>query len=47
MEEIEARKKDLTIITYSMKNEWKGFEQVTDEQMLLKVDTSFKRRIDS
>ena len=36
-----SRKKDLTIITPFMKNEWKGFEQVTDVQMLLNVDTSY------
>jgi len=36
-----SRKKNLTIITPFMKNEWKGFEQVTDVQMLLKVDTSY------
>lgn len=36
-----SRKKDLTIITPFMKNEWKGFEQVTDKQMLQKFDTSF------
>ncbi|MBP6182189.1 2-oxoglutarate dehydrogenase E1 component [Flavobacterium sp.] len=36
-----SRKKDLTIITPFMKNEWKGFEQVTDTQMLENVDTSY------
>ncbi|MFM2368207.1 MAG: hypothetical protein RL619_507 [Bacteroidota bacterium] len=36
-----SRKKDLTIITPFMKNEWKGFEQVTDNQMLENVDTSY------
>src|SRR6201998_105330 len=40
-ENLEAsRKKDLTIITPFMKNEWDGFVQVTDTQMLEKVDTS-------
>ncbi|MFE3867568.1 2-oxoglutarate dehydrogenase E1 component [Flavobacterium sp. LS2P90] len=39
----ESRKKDLTIITPFMKNEWRGFEQVTDVQMLEKVDTSFPK----
>lgn len=39
----ESRKKDLTIITPFMKNEWKGFEQVSDTQMLQKYDTSFPR----
>ena len=44
----ESRKKDLTIITPFMKNEWKGFEQVTDTQMLQKYDTSFaKEGLDS
>ncbi|MBG6060719.1 2-oxoglutarate dehydrogenase E1 component [Flavobacterium sp. CG_9.1] len=37
----ESRKKDLTIITPFMKNEWKGFEQVSDVEMLKKVDTTF------
>ncbi|MBC7748907.1 MAG: 2-oxoglutarate dehydrogenase E1 component, partial [Methylotenera sp.] len=37
----ESRKKDLTIITPFMKNEWKGFEQVSDIEMLKKVDTTF------
>ena len=37
-ENLEAsRKKDLTIITPFMKNEWDGFVQVTDTQMLEKV----------
>ena len=39
----ESRKKDLTIITPFMKNEWKGFEQVTDKQMLEKYDTSYTK----
>jgi 2-oxoglutarate dehydrogenase E1 component len=44
----ESRKKDLTVITPFMKNEWKGFEQVTDTQMLQKYDTSFsKESLDS
>ena len=38
-----SRKKDLTIITPFMKNEWKGFEQVSDAQMLQKVDTSYSK----
>jgi 2-oxoglutarate dehydrogenase E1 component len=48
-ENLEAsRKKDLTIITPFMKNEWDGFVQVTDTQMLEKVDTSFdKKGLDS
>nr|WP_315210982.1 2-oxoglutarate dehydrogenase E1 component [uncultured Flavobacterium sp.] len=44
----ESRKKDLTIITPFMKNEWSGFEQVSDTQMLQKYDTSFpKEGLDS
>jgi len=43
-ENLEAsRKKDLTIITPFMKNEWDGFVQVTDTQMLEKVDTSYPK----
>ncbi|TRX33468.1 2-oxoglutarate dehydrogenase E1 component [Flavobacterium sp. ZT3R18] len=43
-ENLEAsRKKDLTIITPFMKNEWNGFEQVNDKKMLEKVDTSYPR----
>ncbi|MFE3871265.1 2-oxoglutarate dehydrogenase E1 component [Flavobacterium sp. ZS1P70] len=38
-----SRKKDLTIITPFMKNEWRGFEQVTDVEMLLNVDTSYPK----
>ena len=38
-----SRKKELTIITPFMKNEWKGFTQVTDIQMLQKTDTSFPK----
>ncbi|TDE55395.1 2-oxoglutarate dehydrogenase E1 component [Flavobacterium sp. GT3P67] len=34
-----SRKKDLTIITPFMKNEWEGFTQVSDVVMLEKVDT--------
>lgn len=36
-----SRKKALTVITPFMKNEWEGFVQVTDTQMLEKVDTSY------
>ena len=43
-ENLEAsRKKDLTIITPFMKNEWDGFMQVTDKKMLEKVDTSYPK----
>jgi 2-oxoglutarate dehydrogenase E1 component len=40
-----SRKKDLTIITPFMRNEWLGFEQVTDVQMLEKVDTSYSKLV--
>lgn len=43
-ENLEAsRKKDLTIITPFMKNEWKGFVQVNNRRMLEKVDTSYPK----
>jgi 2-oxoglutarate dehydrogenase E1 component len=43
-ENLEAsRKKDLTIITPFMKNEWDGFVQVTDTQMLENVNTSYPK----
>ncbi|WP_281323153.1 2-oxoglutarate dehydrogenase E1 component [Flavobacterium aestivum] len=43
-ENLEAsRKKDLTIITPFMKNEWEGFEQVSDKKMLENVDTSYPK----
>jgi 2-oxoglutarate dehydrogenase E1 component len=38
-----SRKKDLTVISPFMKNEWGGFVQVTDTQMLKKVDTSYPK----
>jgi 2-oxoglutarate dehydrogenase E1 component len=38
-----SRKKDLTIITPFMKNEWNGFEQVTDVQMLQRTETGFPK----
>ncbi|MCF8322648.1 MAG: 2-oxoglutarate dehydrogenase E1 component, partial [Flavobacterium sp.] len=38
-----SRKKDLTIISPFMKNEWNGFEQVSDSEMLYKVDTKVKK----
>ncbi len=38
-----SRKKDLTIITPFMKNEWEGFNQVSNVQMLQKADTSFSK----
>lgn len=43
-ENLEAsRKKELTIITPFMQDEWSGFEQVSDDAMLKPVDTSFER----
>jgi 2-oxoglutarate dehydrogenase E1 component len=39
-----SRKKELTIITPFMQNEWLGFEQVTNVQMLEKVDTSYHKK---
>ncbi len=43
-ENLEAsRKKNLTIITPFMKNEWDGFVQVNNIQMLKKVDTSYPK----
>jgi 2-oxoglutarate dehydrogenase E1 component len=40
----ESRKKDLTVITPFMKNVWKDFEQVSDEGMLKKIDTTFDKK---
>jgi 2-oxoglutarate dehydrogenase E1 component len=43
-ENLEAsRKKDLTIITPFMQNEWQGFTQVDAAIMLQKVDTTFSK----
>lgn len=39
----ESRKKELTIITPFMQNEWEGFQIASAEKMLEKVDTSFDR----
>ncbi|MGV7106616.1 2-oxoglutarate dehydrogenase E1 component [Flavobacterium sp. U410] len=39
----ESRKKDLTVITPFMQNEWDGFQQVSDDVMLQKFDTSFDK----
>ncbi len=42
-----SRKKELTIITPFMQDEWKGFEQVSDDEMLKKVKTTFdKKKLD-
>lgn len=38
-----SREKDLTVITPFMQNEWEGFEQVSDDVMLKKFDTSFNQ----
>ena len=40
-----SRKKNLTVITPFMQNEWKGFEQVTDTQMLQKIGTKVDKNI--
>jgi len=43
-----SRKKDLTIISPFMKNEWNGFEQVSDAEMLHTVNTKVsKKTLDS
>ncbi|MES2487730.1 MAG: 2-oxoglutarate dehydrogenase E1 component, partial [Bacteroidota bacterium] len=43
-ENLEAsRKKDLTIITPFMLNEWEGYKQADAEQMLQKVNTAFNK----
>ncbi len=39
-----SRKKDLTIITPFMQNEWQGFQQVSDDVMLQKVNTTFPKK---
>ncbi|MGZ9674701.1 2-oxoglutarate dehydrogenase E1 component [Flavobacterium sp. GNP001] len=38
-----SRKKDLTIITPFMQNEWSGFEQVSNDVMLQKFDTKVEK----
>ncbi|MCL9769663.1 2-oxoglutarate dehydrogenase E1 component [Flavobacterium sp. HXWNR69] len=43
-ENLEAsRKKDLTVITPFMDNEWEGYKQVSDDVMLQKFDTKFDK----
>lgn len=43
-ENLEAsRKKDLTIITPFMQNEWGGYVQADEKEMLQKVDTTFSK----
>lgn len=39
-----SRKKDLTIITPFMQDEWSGFEQVSTDAMLQKTDTTFDKK---
>ena len=42
-----SRKKELTIITPFMQDEWNGFVQVSDDEMLKKVKTTFdKKKLD-
>jgi 2-oxoglutarate dehydrogenase E1 component len=44
-ENLEAsRKKQLTIITPFMQNEWEGFKQVSNEEMLKTVETTFDKK---
>ncbi len=44
-ENLEAsRKKDLTVITPFMENEWEGYKQVSDDVMLKKFDTKFDEK---
>jgi len=40
-----SRQKDLTIIKPFMQDEWQGFEQVSDDVMLQKVDTRVDKRV--
>ena len=40
----ESRKKTLTVIKPFMQDEWKGFVQVSDDEMLKKVDTKFDKK---
>ncbi|BCY28002.1 2-oxoglutarate dehydrogenase E1 component [Flavobacterium okayamense] len=39
-----SREKDLTVITPFMQNEWEGFEQVSDDVMLQRFDTTFDQK---
>lgn len=39
-----SRTKDLTVISPFMQNVWEGFEQVSDDVMLQKVDTTFNEK---
>ena len=40
----ESRKKSLTVIKPFMQDEWNGFVQVSDDEMLKKVDTTFDNK---
>ena len=40
-----SRKKDLTVISPFMQDEWKGFEQVEAEGMLKKYDTKVSKEV--
>jgi len=40
----ESRKKNLTIIKPFMQDEWHGYVQVSDDEMLKKVDTTFDKK---
>lgn len=40
-----SRAKELTIITPFMQDEWQGFEQVSDDVMLQKVDTTVSQQV--
>lgn len=40
-----SRKKSLTIITPFMQNEWQGFEQVSNDEMLKKVETKVDKKL--
>jgi len=43
-----SRKKDLTIIKPFLQDAWEGFVQVSDDEMLKKVDTTFdKKKLDA
>ena len=39
-----SRKKEVTIIKPFLQDEWKGFVQVSDDEMLKKVDTTFNKK---
>ncbi|NDI97960.1 2-oxoglutarate dehydrogenase E1 component [Flavobacterium sp. LaA7.5] len=41
----DSRKKDLTIITPFMQNEWEGYEKVCEQEMLKKVNTTFSKEM--